>query len=116
MKAKPTEGPWMCVTAGSVMAGYSQGYAIVQNGKPNLIAGVFSDVAGGDDVAKANGEHIAMCVNAHDELVAELRNVSRASADAFGVGEDEFRREFVEWAQNRCRHLLAKMEATSCRQ
>ena len=46
-----------------------------------------------------------------DELVAELQNIARATARVFGVDQNEFEREFVEWAQNRCRHLLAKLEA-----
>jgi len=67
------------------------------------------------ELSRKEGERVAAemvrLLNLHDELVAELRNVARATPDAFGVSVDEFRREFVLWAQNRCRNLLSKVEA-----
>lgn len=55
MSAKHTPGPWMWTVAGPHMADdYTQPYAIAEHGKANLIAGVFGDVKGGDETARAN--------------------------------------------------------------
>lgn len=49
---------------------YTQPFIIVEHHRPtNLIAGIFGDVAGGDETAKANAAHIVKCVNNYEALV-----------------------------------------------
>ncbi len=58
--SKFTNGPWRYSPAGRNMRdNYSQSFAVAQDGEPNLIAGCFIDVRGGDDVARANARLIA---------------------------------------------------------
>ncbi len=58
-EVKHTPGPWGMSIAGKTMATYSQSHAIYQEGRPNLIAGIFYDVEGGIETAKANARLIA---------------------------------------------------------
>lgn len=44
--------------------------AIVQHGAPNIIAGVFRDVKGGEETAKSNAALIVKAVNEYDALNA----------------------------------------------
>jgi hypothetical protein len=67
---KATARPWQTVNAGEVMQGYSQNIAIVERGAPNIVAGIFFDVRGGKEVAKANAALIIKAVNEHAALVA----------------------------------------------
>lgn len=53
-EAKHTPGPWMYTSTGPVMQGYTQPFCIAQTSANNLIAGVFGDVHGGVEIAKAN--------------------------------------------------------------
>lgn len=72
-KAAHTALPWhKCPTHGRMLETYSQTRAIVQAGKANLIAGVFGDVAGGEETAEANAELIVRAVNNHADLLAAL--------------------------------------------
>lgn len=61
---KWTPEPWVATTAGPVMRGYSQGDAIASVEHSTLIAGCFSDVKGGPEVATANAQRAVACVNA----------------------------------------------------
>ncbi len=56
---KHTPGPWRSYVSGANMQGYQQPFAIAQQGEPNLIAGCFGDVRGGEQVAQANAALIA---------------------------------------------------------
>lgn len=73
MTQKHTPGPWTFSTTGKIMQGYSQGLAIAQYGEANLIAGIFSDVRGGDETAKANAALIA----AAPDLLEALKETKR---------------------------------------
>lgn len=68
-KAQHTPGPWIYAPAGKVMQGYSQPFGISQSDKANLVAGVFGDVAGGEEAAKAN----ALLIAAAPELLEALK-------------------------------------------
>lgn len=58
--SKHTPGPWISNRAGSNMSNnHSQPFAIAQEGKANIIAGVFGDVQGGEEIAAANARLIA---------------------------------------------------------
>jgi hypothetical protein len=70
-----TARPWIATKAGPTMAGYSQGDAIASLQHNTLVAGCFSDVQGGPDVADANARLIVRAVNAHDALVEALKRV-----------------------------------------
>lgn len=59
MENKHTPAPWMLGTTGDRMKGYGQTFAISEFNKPNLIAGIFGDVRGGDETAEANARLIA---------------------------------------------------------
>ena len=75
-----TPGPWNAAPTGPVMAEkYSQSWAIVQWPHPNLVAGVFSDVRGGEAVAEANARLIA----AAHELLEALEGVLSAAEHAY---------------------------------
>lgn len=70
-----TPTPWLDTRSGPTMRDrYSQPFAILQDGKPNLVAGCFGDVAGGEEVAEANAAFIVEAVNSYDR--------SRATIDA----------------------------------
>jgi hypothetical protein len=56
---------------------YSQTHAIVQWSEQNMIAGLFGDVRGGEDVAAANAALIVRAVNAFDPLVSALEDCRR---------------------------------------
>lgn len=68
---KHTPEPWACTKAGPVMNGYSQGDAICSIEHNTLIAGCFSDVRGGPEVAEYNARRIVACVNACSGLPTE---------------------------------------------
>lgn len=57
--SKHTPGPWIATKAGPTMAGYSQGDAIASIEHNTLVAGCFSDVKGGPEIAEANAKLIA---------------------------------------------------------
>lgn len=57
--SKHTPGPWRYATTGEVMCGYGQPLGVAQEGKPNLVAGIFGDVSGGLPTADANARLIA---------------------------------------------------------
>lgn len=67
-----TPGPIIACPSGPVMQGYSQPLAIAQQGTPNLVAGVFGDVKGGQSVAEANAELLAASYSAFDRAGREL--------------------------------------------
>ncbi len=71
-ESKATARPWQCAPAGAQMEKYSQSFAIIEKGKPNLIAGLFADVNGGEETAKANAALIVRAVNSYEPLVAAL--------------------------------------------
>jgi len=74
MTDKSTPGPWIWTVAGENMrTGYSQGFAIGERGRTNLIAGCFSDVAGGEEVAQAN----ACLMSSSPDMRAALEMVLR---------------------------------------
>lgn len=55
-----TTGTWNDAPTGATMRdGYSQPFAVAQYGTANLIVGIFGDVIGGEETAKANGKAIA---------------------------------------------------------
>jgi hypothetical protein len=85
MEKKNTPTPWDCSVTGEVMHGYSQTYAIHESNQPNLIAGIFKDVKGGDDTAKANAELIVRAVNNHAPLLEAAKFV-RMVSDCLGSG------------------------------
>lgn len=70
---KYTKAPWVFATTGETMQGYSQPYAVAQEGKANLIAGIFGDVNGGEVTAKANAKLIA----AAPELLEALQLITK---------------------------------------
>lgn len=72
-ESKHTPGQVITTISGPVMAGYLQGHAIGSLEHNTLIAGVFSDVRGGPEVAAANAARLALCWNTHDEAVALLK-------------------------------------------
>jgi len=83
-----TARPWIHATAGLNMTkNYSQPYAIAEAGYANLIAGVFGDVKGGEEAAKANAALIVRAVNEYDalckvaETAEEFWNEPRVSRD-----------------------------------
>lgn len=69
-----TPGPWMHAPTHGDMAANSQHRAIVRvdKGSATLIAGIFSDVSGGDTAGLANARLIA----AAPELLAALKTIS----------------------------------------
>ncbi len=67
--------PWGVRQTGPVMAGYTQPLAIVQDGEPNIIAGIFGDVAGGLPVAQANAHLITIAANNHEALRRVLQGL-----------------------------------------
>lgn len=76
---KATPRPWSFAPAGSNMRdNYNQSFAIAQWPVRNLIAGLFDDVQGGTETAKANAALIVRAVNEYDALcsVAEAAKAS----------------------------------------
>ena len=71
-ETRHTPTPWIATPSGPVMHGYSQPFAIGEHGKPNLVAGCFGDVAGGEETAEANAARIVLAVNSHEALVEAL--------------------------------------------
>ena len=65
---KWTKGPWGNSSTGVQMRSFSQSRAIFQEGKANLIASVFSDVAGGKETAEANARLIAAAPELYEAL------------------------------------------------
>ena len=99
-----TSGPWMWTTTGPHMADdYTQPYAISEHGKANLIAGVFGDVQGGDDIAQANAEFIVRACNAHDDLLAALKTViaNHCPNDRVFCGSCSAARDIIAKAEGR---------------
>lgn len=89
---KHTPGPWHHGTTGERMRDeYSQPFCVTQYGKANLIAGVFGDVQGGEDVAQANAHLLAaapdllaaleVCETVLGESAGEAYNVTRELSD-----------------------------------
>lgn len=62
------------------MAGYSQGHAIASLKASTLIAGIFSDVRGGEDAATAN----ARLIVAAPEMLEALRKAAAYIQDDIG--------------------------------
>ena len=85
MSAAHTPGKLLPVPAGSVMAGYSQSHALASPEHNTLIAGLFSDVKGGSEVAAANAARLARCWNTNDKLVQALCAIANHSNDAFAL-------------------------------
>lgn len=90
-----TPGPWLSTSTGEVMRGYSQPFAISQSGQPNLVAGVFGDVEGGEEVAKANAR-----------LITAAPDLLEALADALKYAEFEGH-AFRPW-HDKARAAIAK--------
>lgn len=81
MDSKHTPTPWLCTPAGRNMRdNYNQSFAIGEGDQPNLVAGCFRDVRGGEDTAEANARFITHAVNCHDELVAAAKYFERLAA------------------------------------
>lgn len=72
------------VNTGPQMASYNQPLAIAQKGAANIIAGVFGDVMGGEEVAQANASFICLAVNNHEGLVAACISM-RARLDSVPI-------------------------------
>lgn len=72
MSKAHTQIPWKNATTGPTMHGYRQPIGIAQKGTANLVAGIFEDVNGGLDTAKANAALIVRAVNSHEALVKAL--------------------------------------------
>lgn len=68
-----TPTPWLMAPTGRKLQGQTQPFAIAETGTFNLIAALFGDVKGGEEVAKANAAFVVRCVNSHADLVAALR-------------------------------------------
>lgn len=87
--AKHTPGPWGDVKSVIQMSeGYSQPFGIIQlraNGgictRVNLIAGIFGDVHGGKEVAKAN----ARLISCAPELLDKLENLLLRAKDVINA-------------------------------
>ena len=75
---KPTPGPWVYAPTGQVMSGYSQPFAVAEQGKANLVCGCFGDVSGGNPVAEANARAIA----AVPELIKALNRLEHCASAA----------------------------------
>jgi hypothetical protein len=71
-KIEHTPTPWGFYNTGEVMKGYCQPFAISQELSANMVAGIFGDVEGGEDTAKANAEFIVRACNSHYELLEAL--------------------------------------------
>jgi hypothetical protein len=100
---KITPLPWMpSHNTGPSMQGYGQSSCIVGTGENRLkiVAGCFKDI-GGEEVAEANAEFIAMACNSHDKLVDGLREAKAQ----LGVNGD------IEAALKAIREALAAVEA-----
>lgn len=89
---KHTPEPWACTKAGPVMNGYSQGDAICSIEHNTLIAGCFSDVRGGPEVAEYNARRIVACVNA-------CQGVDTAALSELPGGKLSGLMDFMEFAQ-----------------
>lgn len=90
MNAKHTATPWNYSASGSNMHdNYSQDFAIFrkEDSGVTLVAGVFGDVIGGHEAAKANAAHIVRCVNAHDDLVNALTGLLSESPNQTKAGD-----------------------------
>lgn len=85
MTQKHTPGPWQYSSTGPTMLGYSQPYAVAQEGVPNLICGCFDDVNGGIDTAQANARLIA----AAPDLYAALYELLKEYDISNRLGDDD---------------------------
>lgn len=97
MLARATARPWHDApsAAGGVMkTKYSQGYAVANHDKAQLVAGCFEDVKGGLEQCKANAALIAHCVNTYPDLVEALEDAIRDLKDARanGIGQPSLER------------------------
>lgn len=80
-----TDGPWTVGTTGGEMRAHAQSLAIVDlNNGPNLIAGVYGDVRGGEDTATANARLLA----AAPLLLVSLEAAAAAIESAHAQVED----------------------------
>ena len=78
--SKHTPGPWVHSITGSRMTDeYSQPFAVFQEGHSNMIAGVFGDVSGGEEVARENARLIAAAPDLLEALKGVLRVADRAT-------------------------------------
>lgn len=83
MKENRTHGPLIAAVAGKNMRdNYNQSHAIGTPDGKWLIAGLFSDVPGGEVAAKAYAEFFAHAANCHDDLLAALERLVNAKATA----------------------------------
>mgnify|MGYP003443070103 CR=1 FL=1 len=89
-ESKHTPGQVITTISGPVMAGYLQGHAIGSLEHNTLIAGVFSDVRGGPEVAAANAARLALCWNTHDALAFHLLAASNY-IDTLGGDSQKYR-------------------------
>jgi hypothetical protein len=86
------------------MQGYSQPFAIGEHMKPNLIAGCFGDVRGGEEVAMANARLIAA---APDLLEALKEALALADRNVTPAG----RTEECQALYDKCAGIIAKAES-----
>lgn len=77
---EPTARPWKFAFTGLKMQLYGQGVAIADASCLNLVCGLFSDVKGGDETAKANAKLICQAVNSYEALLA-VAKAAQAVAD-----------------------------------
>lgn len=80
--SKHTLGPWNSVPSGPIMReNYSQPFAISEQMRPNLIAGCFGDVSGGEIVARANARLIAACPEMYEALKEAIADIELSAID-----------------------------------
>jgi hypothetical protein len=80
--AEFTPGPWTAAPTGEAMRGYSQPFGVASVADPTLVAGVFGDVRGGEEAARANARLIA----AAPDLLAALKALTQDSRFNLAIG------------------------------
>lgn len=97
--SKPTPGPWHAGPTGPVMREkYSQPFGVGESGTVNLIAGVFGDVRGGEEVAEANACLIAAAPDLLAACELALKRIDPNPDDRIAL---------EEWAAEACYALSA---------
>lgn len=91
-----TARPWKFASTGLKMQSYGQGFAIADASCLNLVCGLFSDVNGGDETAKANAKLICQAVNSYEALLAVVEaakqiNDSLQLGSKFGVAASKLK-------------------------
>jgi hypothetical protein len=62
------------------------------------------------DFARKLERELAEAREQRDRMARELQGISEVTAQAWELTFSEFQREFLPWAQNRCREALASLE------